>query len=86
MEIHRSARKHRVADPDITHAYKHALVQLDLDPAEHPPRFAMVGPDTSGNFIELICIEADDSRTIVIHAMRARPAFLALLHDTEDHQ
>lgn len=75
-----------MADPDITHAYKHALVQLDLDPAGHPPRFAMVGPDTSGNFIELICIEADDSRTIVIHAMRARRAFLALLHDTEDHQ
>ena len=75
-----------MADPDITHAYEHALVQLDLDPDDHPPRFAMVGPDTSGNFIELICIEADDNRIIVIHAMKARPAFLALLHDKENQQ
>ena len=86
MEIHRSARKHGVADPDIIHAFEHSLVQLDLNPDEHPPRFALVGPDPAGNFIELICIQVDDNRTIVIHAMKARPTFLALLHDTENQQ
>ena len=84
MEIHASARKHRIADQDITHAFEHALVQLDLDPDDHPPRFALVGPDTSGNFIELIAIEADEDRTIVIHAMRARPSFLKLLDDPKE--
>ena len=79
MEIHRSARKHRVDDAAITHAYQHALVQLDYDPDDHPPRFALVGPDPAGNMIELIVIVADEDRHIVIHAMPARPNFLALL-------
>ncbi len=83
MEIHRSARKHGIADLDIIHAYENANVQLDLDLDDHPPRFALVGPDTSGNFIELIAIQADDDRTIVIHAMRARPDFLGLLNNPE---
>ncbi len=55
-----------------------------MNPDEHPPRFALVGPDTAGNFIELISIEVDHDRTIVIHAMKARPTFLALLHDTDN--
>ena len=84
MEIHASARKHRVTDSDITHAYEHALVQLDYDPDDHPPRYALVGPDTAGNMIELVVIVADDDRHIVIHAMPARPNFLALLTDPGD--
>lgn len=84
VEIHRSARKHGLSDRDITHAYDHALVQLDYDPDEHPPRFALVGPDTAGNLIELVAFLADDQRIIVIHAMKARPHFLALLQDQEN--
>ena len=40
-----------------------------------PP--ANIGP--AGNMIELIVIVADEDRNIVIHAMPARPNFLALL-------
>jgi hypothetical protein len=47
VEIHRSAGKHGVSDTDITHAYENAAIQLDYDPDEHPPRFALVGPDTA---------------------------------------
>ncbi len=85
VEIHTSARKHRLTDDDITHAYEHALVQLDYDPDEHPPRFALVGPDTAGNLTELIVIVADDDRHIIIHAMPARPNFLALLNEPGAH-
>jgi hypothetical protein len=85
VEIHRSARRHGLSDIDISHAYTHALVQLDFDPDDHPPRFALVGPDTAGNLIELIAFHADDDRIIVIHAMRARPQYLALLQDLEDN-
>jgi hypothetical protein len=84
VEIHRSARKHGVSDTDITHAYENAAVQLDYDPDEHPPRFALVGPDTAGNYIELVALVADDDRIIVIHAMKARPHFLALLREQEN--
>ena len=74
----------QAVDLDITHAYQHALVRLDYDADEHPPRFALVGPDTAGNFIELVAFLADDDRIIVIHAMKARPHFLALLQDPEN--
>jgi hypothetical protein len=84
VEIHRSARKHGVSDPDITHAYENAVVQLDYDPDEHPPRFALVGPDTAGNYIELVALVADPNRIIIIHAMKARTHFLALLRKQEN--
>ena len=79
MEIHRSARKHRISDEAITHAYDHSLAEFDYDPDEHPPRYAVVGPDRAGNMIELIVIIAHGNRQIVIHAMHARPNFLGLL-------
>ena len=85
MEIHRSARKHRISDQAIIHAFEHALVQLDYDPDEHPPRYALVGPDAAANMIELVVLIADDDRHIVIHAMHARPNFLALLADLGDN-
>ena len=55
-----------------------------LRPRRTPARYALVGPDTAGNMIELIAIIADDNRHIVIHAMPARPNFLALLTDPGD--
>ena len=38
----------------------------------------------AGNMIELVVIVADDDRHIVIHAMPARPNFLALLTEPGD--
>ena len=78
------SQKARTQRPRHPHAYEHALLQLDYDPDEHPPRFALVGPDTAGNLIELVAFLADDQRIIVIHALKARPHFLALLQDQEN--
>ena len=36
--------------------------------------------------IELVVLIADDDRHIVIHAMNARPNFLALLNDPGDNK
>jgi hypothetical protein len=47
VEIQRSARRHRVADDDIEHAYDHATVWVEL--GDDPLRYLMVGPDRSGN-------------------------------------
>jgi hypothetical protein len=85
MEIHRSARKHGISDEAIRHAFENALVQLDFDADEHPPRYALVGPDLAATMIELVVIIGDDNRHIVIHAMNARPRFLALLDRLGDN-
>ena len=79
VEIHKSARKHRVSDEAIAHAYDNALARLDYDPDEDPPRYAVVGPDVAGNMLELVVIVGDGDRHIVIHAMNARPNFVAFL-------
>lgn len=79
FEIHRSARKHRVPDADIVHAFTHALARLEYIADEHPPRYALLGPDLSANMIEIVVIVGDGDRHVIIHATRARAAFLALL-------
>jgi hypothetical protein len=74
IEIHRAARKHRVADADIRHAIVHFLYAADVDPGE-PTRALYLGPDRAGNLLELIAIERADGTTLVIHAMNMRRQF-----------
>lgn len=75
-EIHESARKHGVADDDIHHAIDHPMVEADIDDGDKVLR---IGPDRSGNLLEVVSIVRRDAPELVIHAMRARPAFLRLL-------
>ncbi len=83
MEIHESARKHGVSDNDIWHAIAHALEVFDIDPDADPPRVLAIGPDTAANLLEVIWLELDDDRDLVIHAMALRPTFFSLLPDEE---
>jgi hypothetical protein len=69
VEIHRSARRHGVANEDIDHAYRRAAMWVEL--GDDPPRFLVVGPARSGNLLELVVIETDVSE-LVIHAMALR--------------
>ena len=41
----------------------------------------MIGPDRSGNLIELIALVLADNELLVIHAMRLRPVFYRYLPD-----
>ncbi len=75
-EIHPSARKHGVADDDIHHAIDHLLVEADIDEGDKVLR---IGPDYSGNLLEVVSIVRRDEPELVIHAMRARPAYVRLL-------
>lgn len=70
MEIHRSARRHRVADEDIEHAYEHATVWVEL--GDDPLRYLLVGPDRSGHMLELVVIHTAEFVELVIHAMALR--------------
>ena len=69
MEIHRSARRHGVADDDITHAYDHAITWVELD--DDPPRYLLAGPDRSGSLLEVVVLHTSDTE-LVIHAMALR--------------
>ncbi len=84
VEVHRSARKHGVADATIQHALGHAIVVVDLEPDADPPRVLAIGPDEAGNLLEIIWLDLADETQLVIHAMRLRPAFYDLLPGRDD--
>ncbi|MCU4187157.1 hypothetical protein K6U06_22535 [Acidiferrimicrobium sp. IK] len=69
MEIHRSARRHQVADDDINHAYEHSVAWAEL--GDEPLRYLLAGPGRSGNLLELVVIYTK-SAVLVIHAMALR--------------
>ncbi|MGI9157026.1 MAG: hypothetical protein ACR2FG_10360 [Marmoricola sp.] len=66
LDIHRSARKHGVADDDIIHAVDHALA------TEDPDRWLVIGPDHSGNLLEVIVLTTVEDSQLAIHAMPMR--------------
>jgi hypothetical protein len=77
VEIHDSARKHGVADPDILHALDHALAIEDA--GEDPDRWLLIGPDPAGNLLEVVVLIAAEGTQIVIHAMPMRDKYARLL-------
>lgn len=77
MEIHSSARKHGVADPDILHAIDHALALEDA--GEDPDRWLLIGPDTAGNLLEIVIMITAEGTQLAIHAMAMRNQYRRLL-------
>lgn len=81
VEVHRSARKHGVADQDAIHAAGRFLVAYPLDGEDQggPRRELRLGPDRAGNLLEAVVLLLDDGDELVIHAMRMRPKYEDLL-------
>jgi hypothetical protein len=81
VEIHKSARKHGVADEDIVHAASRFLVAYSLSDGdeEGPIRELRLGPDQAGNLLETVVLLLDDDEELVIHAMRMRLKYRNLL-------
>ena len=77
VEIHVSALKHDVADEDILHATAHALAIEDA--GEDPDRWLVIGPDRSGNLLEVVVLTTVEKTDLVIHAMPMRTKFRRLL-------
>lgn len=77
MEIHRSARKHGVADEDILHAIDHALAIEDI--GEDPDRWLILGPDRAINMLEVVVLITSEGAQLAIHAMPMRPIYERLL-------
>ncbi len=73
MEIADSARKHGISDTSILHAWENAikLAEFEYDGEE---RLLVIGPDSSGNLLELVAVPFTEP-TRIIHADRLRPKF-----------
>ena len=79
VEFHRSASKHGVQTVDVQHAVANAFVVADMGDDESPLRTLVLGPDRSGNMLEVIVLHFDDGRELVIHAMPMRAHYRGLL-------
>ncbi len=77
MEIHSSARRHGVADEDVLHAIDHALAIEDA--GEDPDRWLLLGPDRSGNLLEVVVLISGNDHQVALHAMAMRPKYQRLL-------
>ena len=84
VEIHSSARKHSIDDHDIVHAVGKAIFAAPIGDADSPSRRLVFGPARSGAMLELIVLEFDDGREMVIHAMRMRKIYEALLRELRE--
>jgi len=78
VEIHRSARKHGVGDGDIRQVGTSYLIAYRLDD-DRPAREPRLGFDSTGRLLEIVVLLLDDDSEMAIHAMKARPKYLALL-------
>lgn len=83
MEVHRSAGKHGFTADDVLHAVDHPIVSVDLEPDADPPKLLVIGPDSSGNLLEVIVLLLADDRPLAIHAMKLRRQFYELLPGEE---
>jgi hypothetical protein len=77
VDIYESARKHGVSDDDILHAIDFALVAAEEDDG----KVLYLGPDKSGNLLEVVTVRRDDATEIVIHAMKMRRMYEPLLRE-----
>ena len=65
-----SARKHRITDLDMQHAFRNSIrLEIIDDCTMH------IGPDRHGNLLEIGCV-TDLNTTFIIQAMRAREKYL----------
>jgi hypothetical protein len=72
VRIAQTARKHGIADEDVSHAVRNAIAQWQLD-----DDFTMrVGPTRDGELLEVDVLGIDTDDPVIVHAMRARPQYL----------
>ena len=77
MKVRDSALKHGIDPADSIQAAEHPVFLRDL--GDDPHRQLRLGFDTHGRILEVIVLTGDDGDQMVIHAMKARQQYLALL-------
>ena len=84
LEIHKTALKHGVSTLDIHHATNHAIQTFQYFDEWDRKRILMIGPDRSGNILELIATVRSDQTARIFHAMKLRPKFQNLINQRKD--
>lgn len=77
VEIHPSALRHGVGAEDIVHAVDHSRAVEDL--GDDPDRWLVLGPDRSGNLLEVVVLVTVEGDELAIHAMAMRAKYRRLL-------
>lgn len=73
-----SARKRKIPDADILHAFNNFI-----DVHEQDDEMIMyIGADRAGNLLEVGVVYSAEGRAVILHTMRARPKYLRLGGDT----
>lgn len=82
VKLHASVRKHQVnqglTDDGIILAAEFPLWVEPLDD-EDPQRELRLGFDDAGRLLETVVLIFDSGNELIIHAMKARPQYVALL-------
>lgn len=76
----RSATKHRISRERSRHVIEHAGLRFELDPPADAPahadaRLLYLGDDADDVPLEVMVIELEDGRLLVIHAMVLRERY-----------
>lgn len=70
-----SARKHKITDLRILHAYHHAVAKWEV----REDFTMLLGPDQSGHLLEIGVVRLAEDDYLIVHAMRARYQYRRLL-------
>jgi hypothetical protein len=84
LEIHKTALKHGVSTLDIHHATSHAIQTFQYFDEWDRKRILIIGPDRSGNMLELIATIRSDQTARIFHAIKLRPKFQNLINQRKD--
>jgi hypothetical protein len=88
IRIARSATKHRVSRRDSLAIVEGADRRAQLLPPEGSDwsgeRWAYIGVDSRGEWIEVIAVELEAEALLIIHAMPLRAKMLKLFEGSED--
>jgi hypothetical protein len=76
VEVFRSAHRHGVPEEDMQHVLDNAVVIEEV--GEDPIRYLVLGPDRSGNLLELVVLDRPQGPA-VIHAMAMTAQYRRLL-------
>jgi hypothetical protein len=79
LRVRDSALKHGCIIEDISHAIDMALVAKEIDPDNEPAKLLFIGPDHTGDLLEVIGGEVAGNLLLIRHADRCRPKYLSLL-------
>jgi len=78
-----SAFKHGISEADIRQAQNQAIKSFDYFDDLDRRRILMIGPDQTGNLLELLMAINPDSSLKIFHAMKLRTKFGELVNNQE---